>query len=424
VVGLARQRDTVRQGVALVVLSAFLAWMFDSMALNVFTLLLAPSVGDLLRTTARGEVASIGGLIVAAKLFAWGIGGTVFGMLTDRFGRARVMMLTIVIYALFTGLSAVAQTWWELAIFQGIAGFGIGGEWAAGAALLAESLPEERRPALMIVMQLAFAVGFFLASGINLVLGPYGWRWVFVGCALPAIIAIVVRLFVKEPNRWLQVRRSRAQRLGSISWLLGDRLRRSTAGGFLSAAAMMVGAFAATTFIPSWIAQLAVGRSPVEVVHLSSYFGLLLNAGAALGYLVLIWLTQTPIGRRGSYFVFCLGSLLIAVVVFTTVHDVTRLLILTPVAGFFILGGFGVFAVFLPELFPTEVRATGQGICFNFARIVTGIGTLITGLLVGQLGSYPRAGLAVSLVFVIGLFAIWIAPETRGRTLQEVDEHI
>ncbi|MDT7555201.1 MAG: hypothetical protein QOI16_3741, partial [Pseudonocardiales bacterium] len=160
----------------LVLASAFLAWMFDSIALNVFTLILTPSMADLLHTTNRAAIVGTGGLIVAIKLVAWGVGGTLFGVLTDRFGRARIMLVTIVIYAVFTGLSAAAQDWVQLAIFQAIAGLGIGGEWSAGAALLAESLPERLRPRLMIIMQLAFSVGYFFAAVVNLAVGAASWR--------------------------------------------------------------------------------------------------------------------------------------------------------------------------------------------------------------------------------------------------------
>jgi MFS family permease len=402
----------------LVLLSAFLAWMFDSIALNVFTLVLTPSVGDLLHTTDRGEIAAVGGLIVAIKLFAWGIGGTIFGVLTDRLGRARIMILTIALYCIGTGLSAASQNWVQLAVFQGLAGLGIGGEWSAGAALLAESLPERRRPALMIVMQLAFSVGFFFAALVNLGLGSFGWRWVLLACGIPGLLVIVVRLFVPEPTRWVRTQ-ERTSAMGSLSRLFAPDLRRRTWGGFLSAMAMMVGAFAATTFVPSWIAKLSASEGREQIVSYVSYFAMLLNIGAVVGYLSLIWLTQ-KIGRRPSYFIFCLGSLVTAIVMFTALDSTAGILIISPFAGLFMLGGFGVFAVYLPELFPTQVRATGQGVCFNFARIITGFGTLTTGLLVGTLGSFPMAGLIVSLAFVIGLFSIWIGPETRGWQLSDV----
>lgn len=402
----------------LVLASAFLAWMFDSIALNVFNLILTPSMTELLHTHAKGQIAGTGGLVVAIKLVAWGIGGTLFGVLTDRYGRARIMLITIVIYAVFTGLSATSRNWEQLALFQGLAGLGIGGEWSAGAALLAESLPERLRPRLMIVMQLAFSVGYFIAATINLAVGS-NWRLVLVWCAVPAVVVVVLRLFVKEPQRWVStIRVEGSRRLGSIRRLFEPDLRRRTLGGLFSAMTLMVGSFAATTFSPSWIAELL---GPSKIAHASayvSYFAMLLNGGAALGYLLLIWMTQA-LGRRPSYFIFALGSLLTAIGMFTLVHSAAGVLVAAPIAGFFMLGGFGVFAVYLPELFPTEVRATGQGLCFNFARIVTGAGTLLTGVLVGTLGSYPLAGVLVSLAFGIGLFTIWIGPETRGWRLSD-----
>lgn len=401
----------------LVLASAFLAWMFDSIALNVFTLVLAPSMSELLHTHLTAPIAAVGGGIVAAKLVAWGIGGTVFGVLTDRFGRARIMLVTISLFILGTGLSAIAQNWWELAIFQALAGLGIGGEWSAGAALLAESLPERLRRPLMILMQLAFSVGFFVAALVTLILEPFSWRWVLFACAVLALVVIVVRLFVREPQRWVKTVKS-VDDAGSVRKLLTPPLRRRTLGGFLSAMAMMVGSFAATTYVPTWLIELSKGLPKAEAAASGSYFAMLLNGGAIVGYLVLIWLTEAG-GRRLSYFIYCLGSLLTAVLMFTLLQTRTGVLLIAPVAGFFMLGGFGVFAIWLPELFPTSVRATGQGICFNFARIVTGVGTLLTGVLVGTFGSFPMAGLVVSLAFIIGLFTIWIGPETRGWTLRD-----
>ena len=214
VVGVA-QPQKMNRYLWLVLVSAFLAWMFDSIALNVFNLILTPSMAELLHTNDRGVIVGTGGLIVAIKLVAWGIGGTVFGVLTDRFGRARIMLVTIVIYAVFTGLSALAQDWVQLAICQAIAGLGIGGEWSAGAALLAESLPERLRSPLMIVMQLAFSVGYFFAAVVNLAVGAGGWRWVLFWCAIPAVLVIVLRLFVKEPERWVRTQ-EKVEKVGRL----------------------------------------------------------------------------------------------------------------------------------------------------------------------------------------------------------------
>ena len=149
-------------------ISAGLGWMFDAMDLQIFTLILFPSVSELIGTRDPGQVAFTGGIILACKLVAWGLGGIVFGVVTDRIGRSRTMIVTVLIYACFTGLSGFAQSWQQLAVLQALAGIGIGGEWSAGAALVAETWPDRTRARAMQVMQMSFAFGFFLAAVIKI----------------------------------------------------------------------------------------------------------------------------------------------------------------------------------------------------------------------------------------------------------------
>lgn len=406
----------------LVFASAFLGWAFDAMDLNLFTLILTPTVQELSGSADPATVARIGGTIIALKLFAWGLGGIFFGVLTDRFGRARILGITVVIYAVFTGLSALATSTWQLAVFQMLAGLGIGGEWAAGAALLAESWPEKLRGKVMQLMQMGFAVGFFFAALANQFVGPYGWRWVFAVGLIPVLITVVIRQFVHEPKRWTDARATLRADSGTgaapappIRQLFAPALRRSTIVGILIGIAMMVGCWGGLTWIPSWIAQLAPGRGAGGLV--SSAF-MLLNGGAIIGYLALIWLAEA-LGRRWTFTLFCAGALVISLVLFTQAATVSSILWLMPVYGFFTIGGFGIFALYLPELFPTIVRASGQGLCWNFARFLTGFAVLGGGLLVGTLGSLPSAAAVVSLVYILGLIAIWFGPETRGRQLQD-----
>ncbi|MBV8457452.1 MAG: MFS transporter, partial [Acetobacteraceae bacterium] len=174
-----------RAAACIALASASLAWLFDAMDLQLFTLVLFPSISSLIHSTNPGRVAATGGLIAAGKFFAWGLGGIAFGVVADRTGRARTMVATVIIYATFTGLSGLAQTWWQLAALQALAGIGMGGEWAAGAALVAETWPERSRVRAMQMMQLCFGLGFFAAAALNLIIGPYGWRWVFAAGAAP-----------------------------------------------------------------------------------------------------------------------------------------------------------------------------------------------------------------------------------------------
>lgn len=404
--------------------SAFLGWLFDSMDLNLFTLVLFPSVAQLLKTSNPGTIAEVGGYIVGVKLFCWGIGGIVFGVIADRIGRARTMVITVIMYAGFTGLSGVAQSWQQLAILQALAGFGIGGEWSAGAALLAESWPEKHRARAMQVMQMAFAFGFFVAALDNLILGPISWRWVLAAGALPAIVALGIRWFVPEPERWLRVRHDQSVEhmtmTQTFARIFAPDLRRRTIVGVLISGSMMIGSWGGLTLLPSWLQQLvrAAGGTPLLGVQTISYVFMLMMVGAVAGYVTLIFITDA-LGRRLSYFLFCLGSLLSTSYLFMYVKDLETLKWFVPVYGYFIIGGFGTFAAYLPELFPTRVRASGQGFCWNAARSLTAIGPFIGGLLVGVFGSIPAAALSTAVFFVVGLVAIWFGPETRGVPLTD-----
>jgi MFS family permease len=406
--------------------SACAAWMFDAMDLQIFTLVLFPSVSDLVGSANPGVVAYTGGLIVAWKLVALGLGGIAFGIAADRIGRARTMIVTVLIYSVFTGLSGLAQSWWQLATLQALAGIGIGGEWAAGAALVAETWPERTRARALVAMQMSFAAGFFLAAMINLIVGPIGWRFVFAAGAAPALITLFVRLFVREPQRWIAVRDQclRAAQAGAADsafaiflGLFAPGIRRRTVVGLLVAASMMIGAFGGATLLPIWVRGL-VGADPGRAVTVTSQCFMLINVGAVLGYLALMWLNDA-IGRRWSYFLMALGCAGANLFMFTQIGTVGGLLRFAPIYGFFVVGGFGTFAVYLPELFPTRIRATGQGFCWNAARVLTAAGPVATGAIVSAFGSAPAAGAMVTAIYLVGLLAIWFGPETKGVPLQD-----
>jgi MFS family permease len=402
--------------------SACAAWMFDAMDLQIFTLVLFPSVSEFLGTANPGVVAYAGGIIVGGKLLALGLGGIMFGIAADRFGRARIMIVTVLIYSVFTGLSGLAQSAWQLAILQALAGIGIGGEWAAGAALIAETWPERTRARALIIMQMCFAAGFFLAAAINLVIGPTGWRYVFTAGAVPALITLFVRLFVREPQRWIAVRDQRLSNgtegvFTSLMNLFGHGIRRNTIVGLLVAVSMMIGAFGGATLLPVWIRGLVGADAKLALIVTSRCF-MLMNVGGVLGYLAVMWLSDA-IGRRWCYFLMALGGATANLFIFTQIGTVHDLLWFAPIFGFFVVGGFGTFAVYLPELFPTRNRATGQGFCWNAARILTAAGPIATGAFVNALGSAAAAGATMTAIYFVGLVAIWLGPETRGLPLQD-----
>jgi MFS family permease len=408
----------------LLLASAFLGWMFDAMDLNITSNILTPTIANLLHTADPRVILRYGGLVVAIKLFAWGIGGVVFGVVTDRIGRARTMAYTIAIYSVFTALSAFSPNLIVFALCQALAGIGIGGEWSAGAALIAETWPERLRPRVMQFMQMAFAFGLILAGWITGVFGAFGWRWVLIAGGAPVLITIFVRAYVKEPERWLAVRdavEKTGDNLGKnpFARIFAPDLRRSTIVGTLAGIAMMVGSWGGLTWIPSWVHQLL----PAELAsRTSSYVStamMLVGVGSIFGYLTLMWLTNA-VGRRWSYFLFCAGSLVSSLYLFSSLHTLDAVIAFMPVWGYFNIGAFGTFAAYLPELFPTSARATGQGFAWNVARIFTGFGPIVGGALIaGSGGSFPAAARLVSYIFVLGLIVIWFGPETKGKALSD-----
>ena len=394
--------------------SAYLSYMFDCMDLNIFAVVLVPSIQALSQTADRNLIRHAGSIVLAVKLICLGIGGVVFGIAADRFGRARILMATIAIYAVFTGLSGLARSWAELLGLQGIAAIGIGGEWAVGAALVFESLPEEKRDAAMGFVQSSFAIGFLMAAAVNLILGPYGWRWVLAFGFVPAVWVLFVRRRIPESERWISVG---AQAKGSVADVFGPGLRRSTVVGIIVAAAMMIGSWGGLTLLPTWIRELAgQGGDPIRI---TSFVFMLMMAAGIPGYAAVVWLGKF-IGRRPLYFLCGLGGLLASLHMFLVVKNLDALLWFAPVYGFFVMGGFAVFALYLPELFPTRVRATGQGICFNVSRALSAVGPLAVAYCGSAvLGSLPHAAVTTAAAYAVGLVAIWFGPETWRKPLAD-----
>ncbi len=402
--------------------SAFLGWMFDAMDLSVITLILFPSISELAGTRNPATVAQIGGFVIAITLAGWGLGGIVFGVVADRIGRARTMIITILIYSLFTGLTGLVTNLWQFALLQALAGVGIGGEWAAGAALIAETWPERSRARALQLNQMAFALGFFVAAAVNYGLGPISWRWVVVAGVAPALLTIFIRRSVPEPARWVAARaRSVALRgsgMATFAALFRPPVLRLTLVGVIISSAFMVGSWGGSNLVPTWINHSLGPGQARRAVETVSIFFMLMNVGAVCGYLSLVWLYEA-IGRRWSYVFFAAGALAISLFLFAHERSPGQIEALALVYGYFAIGGFGSFACYLPELFPTAVRASGQGFCWNVSRIITGLGTITSGTLVGWFGSVPAAAFGISFVIVFGLIAIWFGPETRGMPLAD-----
>lgn len=414
-----------------VLLVAWLGWVFDSMDGTLFSLVQKPSMTELMRAGATdGAIGFYSSVVFSVMLLGWAIGGITFGIIADYIGRTKALAATILIYSLFTGLSAAANTWEQLAACRFITGLGLGGEWAAGAALVAEVWPDHLRAKAGAMLQSAAAFGYFFAALITRLVDVGSWRYVYLIGAVPAIFVLFIRLMVKEPEKWIEVRDRRvlAKAPGqpkstehdafTLKQLFSSRLRRDTLVASALAFTVLLALWGATMWIPSVIREIGAreGLSFVVQNRYATYAVMLLNGGSLFGYLGFGPLADR-LGRRAAFLCFFTGGVILFPVTFLMASGITQIFILLPLVGFFTLGITSGFPIYLPELFPTAVRTTGVGFCYNLGRIVTAAGVLITGALVGFFGSYAKAASAVSLIYVLGVFVLVFARETKGERL-------
>lgn len=406
----------------LVLTVAWLGWVFDSMDATIYALVMAPALQEILGRDATAEnIGWYGGLIFSIFILGWAVGGIAFGIAADYWGRARTLVITILIYAVFTALAGFSHTWWELAIYRFLTALGIGGEWAAGATLVAEVWPESLRVKGAGLLQSAWGAGYFLAAFIYLGFSDYSWRVMFFVGIVPAVVALVARLKVHEPERWVEVRRGSdwlAQRSSKLSVLFKPGTRRDTLVGTALAFVAVFGLWGATNWTPTMIRELLESRdlTTAETARLVGYATMCLNAGAILGYLAFAPLAERW-GRRGAFLVMLAGAAAALPVTFLFPNTYTTALLLLPVLGFFSNGIFSGFPIYLPELYPTRIRATGAGFCFNAGRILAALGPFMTGALVAQLGSFALAASSMAVVYLLGIVILSQARETRGATL-------
>jgi MFS family permease len=400
----------------MVLIAAFLGWMFDGLEQGVFPLVARPALQDLLSVENDKDIGLWMGYITASFLVGAAGGGLVFGWLGDRVGRVRAMILSVLAYSLFTGCSYFAQSAWQLGLFRFLAALGMGGEWSLGVALVMECWPEKHRPLLAGAIGAASNVGFGLlgALGAAFQVTRHSWRWVMLAGAAPALLTLFIACYVPESQRWRQsVKPDNASPFREI---LAPPLLRRTMLAILFASIALVGTWGSVQWLPAWADQLT--RSQVH--NAKGLTQMLIAVGAILGCFIGPWVGGR-MGRRPAYFILCLASLVSCACLFRAVHAYGPVFLLMC----FLVGGgtaafYGWLPLYLPELFPTRVRATGQGLCYNSGRILAAAGAIQMGrLLQAYQGNYARAGATITLVYALGLVFIWLAPETRGKPLPD-----
>ncbi|MGZ4961594.1 MAG: MFS transporter [Limisphaerales bacterium] len=400
----------------LVLAAAFFGWMFDGLEQAVFPLAGRPALQDLLHTQNDAIIGQYFGYITALFLIGAALGGFVFGWLGDRFGRVRTMVWSILTYSIFTGLCYFAMSPYQLGALRFMSAIGMGGEWALGVALVMEFWPEKARPLLAGAIGSAANAGYALISvvGMFVKIQPNSWRWVMLAGAAPALLSLFIVFFVPESRRWKaaveNVKTHPVREVFSRAMIGGTLL------GIALAAVALIGTWGSVQWIPTWVNKMVGQQNP----HAASTSLLLAAIGAMIGCFA-GGLLARQFGRRWTYFALCLVSWIITTTLFRGFDHYSPLFALMfGFVGLFTAAFYGWMPLYLPELFPTRMRATGQGVCYNFGRIFAAAGVLFQGKLVAAYdGSYARAGTMVVLIYFVGMVVIWFGPETKGKPLPD-----
>ena len=416
--------------------------MFDTMAQQLFNLARVAALRDLMGGHATpGEVSEQAGYATMIFMIGWALGGVLFGVLGDRIGRVKTMILTILSYTIFTGLSLFSIGVWDFNVYRFLCGLGVGGQFAVGVALVAEVVPSRARPYALGMVQAFSALGNMMAALTGILLGQIqqsgaiagAWRWEFLAGALPAPLALVVFKKLKEPEQWLKARAEK-KKMGSFKELLSDpRWSRNSYVGLALAFAGVVGLWGIgffsydllrpvleKTFRAQGFSGAALAGKTTTWIGITS---LLQNFGAFLGVNAFTWLTQRT-NRRKAFAISFVAAMFMTAYTFWNLRTLSDIFWMIPLMGFTQLALFGGYAIYLPELFPTRLRSTGTSFCYNVGRLVAASGPLTLGMLtnrvfVNQAEPMRYAGVTMCLVFLVGLAALPFAPETKGRPLPE-----
>lgn len=387
-------------------IAAWLGWLFDGLDMHLYVLVAGPFVAELLGVSDVKDpaVGFYSSWIQAAFLIGWALGGGFFGRIADRMGRSRALMLTILTYASFTGLSYFAGTWWELLIYRFLAALGVGGEWAVGAALLSETWPRKWRPWMAAILQSGVNLGIMLAALANFLLAAYPKRTVFLVGVVPAFLVLWIRRAVPEPEEWQGAKQTAAEQPGFLELFRGA-VRRTT---LLTLAVCSLTLTAHWAFMFWYLQHLQnlpeLGDwAEVDKRQLVSYAMWLVMVASIVGNFLAAALART-FRYRKTITGMCLAYFLALLATYAVPRGYVVLL-----CGFFLIGVcqglFALFTMYMPPLFPTLLRTTGAGFCYNIGRIAAGLGTVFFGMF-STVGDYRLALLSVGFLF---LPAAWVA---------------
>jgi MFS family permease len=421
-------------------IAANLGWLFDGFETYALILTASTVLRRLDPGQPSGSIAFLTGVTIAVTLLGWGMGGIVGGVFADYFGRRRTLILSILLYAAFTGLTALSWSWGSFLVLRCIAGFAIGSEWGTGTSLVAEIWPSNARAKAAGFMQCGLGLGFFIASAcwyFIAPLGPDSWRLMFALGVLPALFTLWLRRSVPESEQWsaAQSRRVRLRQRStegaeplsekdesytrlSLRQIFADpKLRRLTILGSLMSLVTTLAWWGISSWVPLYVASLAA-KSGHSASAWASGAGMIYNVGAIAGYVAFGFLADR-FGRKPTVLLYFGASLVLTPVLFLWTHDLRLIVVVLVVNGFFTLGQYTWMPVWLPEFYPTHLRATGAAVVFNAARFIAFLGPLLSAAIIARLGGYGIAATVVATIYILGLAVAPFCPETRGKPLPD-----
>jgi len=386
--------------------AAQLGWMLDAMDVMLYAFALTAIRDDFHLTSASA------GAMASATLLASAAGGVLFGAVADRVGRARALVYSILLYSVFTALTATATGIATLLLWRSLVGFGLGGEWSAGSVLVAESWPAQHRGKAIGLMQSGWAIGYILAALLAAAVLPHwGWRPLFAAGILPALLAGWIMKRIPEPTAWKSSARAKSGR--TAVWNPAIFRRMVLASSVTSC--VLFAYWGLFTWIPTYLSSpVERGGAGMSVVQSSGWI-VPMQIGSFFGYTLFGFLADR-FGRRPVFLTFVVGAAILVPVYGQWARHPSVLMALGPLIGFFGHGYFSVFGAMLAELFPSAIRATAQGLCYNFGRGVSALAPFTIGAFADRYG-IGTALAFTSVFFAAGGALMFLLPETRGKEL-------
>jgi MFS family permease len=421
--------------------ASFLGWIFDGYEALALVVVLGPMLHSVLTPQQAASPTVYAGLVIGITLLGWGIGGLVGGILADYVGRKRMMLWSVFLYALFSGITAFSQTFWTLCALRFLTGLAMGSEWSTGIALLSETWPEQARAKGAGFLQSGFGWGTLVAAVIWYALasthplGAESWRLMFVLGAVPALFVLYIRRGVNESEKWQRAVREKRwaatsaangnavqsdKRPFTLTQLFSEReaLRRTLILLALSIITT-VGWWAISSWLPTYTVAVAQAEGIADAVSWGSKVSIVYTVGAIVAYMLAGFVVDA-IGRRAFLSLTFVGSVITTFITYKLTSSVEAMMVIAPINGFFTLGCAYVWMAIYPgELFMSAVRSTAISFVFNAARLIAWVFPIIAGTMIKSFGGVSHAALALGSVYLLGIVLPWFLPETRGSGMPD-----